>query len=312
MSAPSPDETPEPPRFDVSFEAAPGQMAEVSPLVRRLLRPNSGPFTFKGTNTYVVGRGRVAVVDPGPDDPGLLEVLLDALKGETVESILVTHTHRDHSPLARALKQATGAPILGCSPHRVARALAAGETGKLDASNDLDHAPDREMADGDVHRGAGFTLVAVATPGHAANHLSFRLEEENALFSGDHVMAWSTTIVAPPEGSMRDYLASLEKLRATGETIYWPGHGGPVTDPARYVRALIGHRKLREAAIFARLGEAERTVPELVDLIYVGLAPALKIAAALSTLAHLEDLAEGGRVACADVVRPLAAPWRRL
>jgi glyoxylase-like metal-dependent hydrolase (beta-lactamase superfamily II) len=300
----------EPPRFDASFDVEPGQLARVSPLVRRLLRPNSGPFTFKGTNTYVVGLRRVAVIDPGPDDPAMTRALLDALAGEEVTAILVTHTHRDHSPGARALKAATGAPILGCGPHRASRPSAPGESGALDASNDLDHAPDLELADGQAYRGAGFTLTAAATPGHTANHLAFRLEEERALFSGDHVMAWSTSVVAPPDGSMADYMASLDKLRAGEEIVYWPGHGGPVREPQRYVRALLGHRRQREASILARLADGPMTIAAIVDVNYAGLAPSLKGAAALSTLAHLEDLAERGLVARETPERPLAAVWR--
>jgi glyoxylase-like metal-dependent hydrolase (beta-lactamase superfamily II) len=283
----------------------------VSPLVRRILRPNASPFTFKGTNTYVVGHGEVAVIDPGPDEPGMLAELLAGLEGERVAAILVTHTHRDHSPGARALATVTGAPILGCGPHRPSRPLADGETAKLDAANDLDHRPNRELGDGEIYEGEGFSLLAVATPGQCANHLAFALPQENALFSGDHVMAWSTSIVAPPDGAMGDYMASLEKLRGREETIYWPGHGGPVSEPKRYVRALIGHRRQREASILNRLEEREMSVPEIVELNYAGLAQTLKPAAGLSSLAHLEDLAERGLVACADAARPLTAPWRR-
>ncbi|MBK9083406.1 MAG: MBL fold metallo-hydrolase [Rhizobiales bacterium] len=302
--------TPEPPRFDLSFDAEPRRLVEVSPLVRRMLQPNSGPFTFRGTNTYVVGRGDVAVIDPGPDDSGNLAALLAALAGERVRHIVVTHTHRDHSPLAAALRQATGAPIVGCAPHRAARALAEGEIARLDAANDLDYAPDAALADGEALRGDGFTLVAVATPGHTMNHLAFRLPEENALFSGDHVMAWSTSIVAPPDGSMSAYMASLDALRRRDEALYWPGHGGPVADPQRYVRALLGHRRQREAGVLARLAERAMTIPQIVELNYSGLDPRLKGAAALSTFAHVEDLVARGLVAC-DGALTLEATYRR-
>jgi glyoxylase-like metal-dependent hydrolase (beta-lactamase superfamily II) len=279
--------------FDRS-EPQPGRLEQVSPLLRRFVLPNPGPFTFSGTCAYVAGRGRVAVVDPGPGD---VQALLAALSGEEVAHIVVTHTHRDHSPAARELKRLTGAPILGCGPHRAARALHMGERNVLDASGDVDHLPDRQLADGERLDGAGFTLTAVETPGHTMNHLCFRLEEENALLSGDHVMAWSTTIVAPPDGSMTHYMASLEKLRGRMETIYWPGHGGPVADPQRFIRGLVGHRRMRESTILAEIRKAEATIPVLVARLYTGLAPGLKGAAALSVYAHLEDLVGRGLAA---------------
>lgn len=299
----------EPPRFDVAFDGAAGDLVALTPLVRRMLRPNPSPFTFRGTNTYVIGRGAVAVLDPGPEDAGGQAALLAALAGETVTHVVVTHTHRDHSPAAAALKAATGARIVGCAPHHAARALVAGETARLDAANDLDYAPDAVMGRGDALEGAGFTLRAVPTPGHTMNHLAFELVEENALFSGDHVMAWSTSIVAPPDGSMAAYMASLEALRGRADAIYWPGHGGPVREPQRYVRALLGHRRQREAAILARLGEAPRRIAELVALNYAGLDPRLTGAAALSTFAHVEDLLARGLVAC-DGAPTLEATFR--
>jgi glyoxylase-like metal-dependent hydrolase (beta-lactamase superfamily II) len=273
-----------------------GRLDAVSPLVRRLVCPNGGPFTQSGTCSYVVGHGRVAVIDPGPDNPAHHAALLAALAGETVEAILVTHTHRDHSPGARALKAATGAPIVGCGPHRAARALRGQERNLLDAAGDAEHRPDRELRDGEAVSGPGWTLGAVETPGHTMNHLAFALPEEEALFSGDHVMAWSTTIVAPPDGSMGAYMASLDRLKERGERIYWPGHGGPVRDPQRLVRALGHHRRAREAAILDRVKAGDGTVPAIVAAIYRGLDPALRGAAALSVFAHLEDLAASGRV----------------
>jgi glyoxylase-like metal-dependent hydrolase (beta-lactamase superfamily II) len=279
--------------FDLS-KPEPGRLEQVSPLVRRFVLPNPGPFTFTGTCAYVIGHGRVAVVDPGPGDAS---ALLAALGAEEVAQVVVTHTHRDHSPAARELKRLTGAPILGCGPHRAARALHMGERNQLDSSGDADHLPDREMREDDRLEGAAFTLTAVETPGHTMNHLAFRLEEENALISGDHVMAWSTTIVAPPDGSMGHYMASLEKLRSRPETIYWPGHGGPVMDPQRFLRGLIGHRRMRESTILAELRKGEAAIPEIVERLYAGLAPGLKGAAALSVYAHLEDLVERGLAA---------------
>ena len=276
---------------------ASGRVEAVSPLVRRLVCPNAGPFTQSGTCTYVVGHGRVAVIDPGPDHPEHRAALLAALDGETIAAILVTHTHRDHSPGARPLQAATGAPIVGCGPHRPARAVRGLEQGRLDAAGDADHRPDRELAEGESATGPGWTLTALATPGHTMNHLAFAFAEEDALFSGDHVMAWSTSIVAPPDGAMGPYMASLEKLRGRSETVYWPGHGGPVRDPQRFVRGLLGHRRAREAGILERVSAGERTIPGLVAALYSGLDPMLQPAAALSVFAHLEDLVERGRIA---------------
>ncbi|MDP4002021.1 MBL fold metallo-hydrolase [Methylobacterium sp. NEAU K] len=284
------------PAFEPTMPQA-GFLETVAPLIRRRVAPNGGPFTASGTCTYVVGRDRVAVIDPGPDDISHVEALLADLAGEHVEAIVVTHTHRDHSPGARLLAARTGAPIVGCAPHRPARALAAAEVAILDASADRAHAPDRVTAENDTVAGPGWTLVAVETPGHTMNHLAFALPEAQALFSGDHVMAWSTTIVAPPDGAMQAYMASLDKLRGRPETTYWPGHGGPVREPARFVRGLVGHRRQREAAIRARLSAGDARIPEIVAGIYQGIDPRLKGAAALSVLAHLEDLVGRGLVA---------------
>ncbi len=283
--------------FERGFDVTPGAVEQVSPLVRRVIAGNPGPFTFTGTCSYVVGRGQVAIVDPGPDDAAHIEALLAATAGETLTHIAVTHTHRDHSPAARALRAATGAPIVGCGPHRPARILALGEINLLDASGDKDHAPDLPMAEGDTVAGPGWTLSAVETPGHTANHLAFALPEEHALFSGDHVMGWSTTIVAPPDGSMAAYMTSLDKLRGRGETVYWPGHGGPVREPQRFVRGLLTHRRQREAAILGRLAAGDETIGAIVPKLYDGLTLALHGAAALSVFAHLEDLAARGIVA---------------
>jgi glyoxylase-like metal-dependent hydrolase (beta-lactamase superfamily II) len=281
--------------FDLDFSAPAEACEAVSPLVRRIVAGNPSPFTFKGTCSYIVGRGKVAIIDPGPDLGTHVEALLAAVRHETVTHIVVSHTHRDHSPAARAVKAATGAPIVGCGPHRAARPLAGGE--RLEASGDMDHAPDTELHEGEAVAGPGWTLTAVATPGHLANHLCFALAEENALFSADHVMGWSTSVVAPPAGSMGDYMASLAKLKGRGEEVYWPGHGGPVREPARYMRGLIRHRRQREASILARLAAGDRTIAAIVTAIYRGLSPALLGAAALSVFAHLEDLAARGIVA---------------
>jgi glyoxylase-like metal-dependent hydrolase (beta-lactamase superfamily II) len=282
--------------FSREDAAVPGRPEQLSPLIRRVLCDNPGPFTFKGTVTYIIGTGRVAIVDPGPDNADHIAAVLEAVKGETVEAILVTHTHRDHSPATPAIKAATGAPVYAEGPHRAARALNLGETNALDASGDRDFVPDVALKDGEVVSGTGWTVEAVFTPGHTANHMAFALAEENALLSGDHVMAWSTSIVAPPDGSMGDYMASLDKLRARSEDIFWPGHGGPVREPAKFMRALAHHRKLREAAILRRIGLGDTSIPDIVTAIYEGLDPRLKGAAGLSVFAHLEDLVTKGLV----------------
>ncbi|MBL8568821.1 MAG: MBL fold metallo-hydrolase [Phreatobacter sp.] len=298
---------------DIPFEredaAVPGRPEQLSPLIRRVLCDNPGPFTFKGTVTYIIGTGRVAIVDPGPDNAAHIAAVLEAVKGETVEAILVTHTHRDHSPATPAIKAATGAPVYAEGPHRAARALNLGETNALDASGDRDFVPDVALRDGEVVSGTGWTVEAVFTPGHTANHMAFALAEENTLLSGDHVMAWSTSIVAPPDGSMGDYMASLDKLRARSEDIFWPGHGGPVREPARFMRALAHHRKLREAAILRRIGLGDTSIPDIVTAIYEGLDPRLKGAAGLSVFAHLEDLVTKGLV-LTDGAPTLSAAFR--
>ena len=283
--------------FDKNFDLAAGHVDEPVPGVRRILANNPGPFTFKGTLSYIVGRGRVAIIDPGPDDPRHIAALLNAVRGETVTHIFVTHTHRDHSPAVPAVKAATGAEVLSEGPHRPARPLNIGETQRLEASNDLEFGPDRKLADGEVVSGAGWTIEAITTPGHTANHMAFALKEADVLFSGDHVMAWSTSIVAPPDGAMSDYMASLDKLARRTEGVYFPGHGGAVRDAPRFVRSYIRHRQGREASILHRLGKGPADIPTLVRAIYIGIDPRLVGAAGLSVLAHLEDLVARGAVA---------------
>lgn len=276
--------------FDTEFDPEHGQCVDVAPGVQRVTAGNTGPFTFRGTNTFLVGDRAIAVIDPGPDDPVHLEALKRAIGGRTVSHILVSHTHRDHSPAAAALKAMTGAPVLAEGPHRASRDLHIGEINPLDASADHDFMPDRTLADGARVEGEGWTLEAVATPGHTTNHLAFAMLEESILFSADHVMAWSTSIVAPPDGSMGEFMASLDKLLARSETLYLPAHGGAVTEPAAFVRGLKTHRRMRERAILDRLAKGDSTIAELVAANYRGLDPRLTDAAALSTLAHLEDL----------------------
>jgi glyoxylase-like metal-dependent hydrolase (beta-lactamase superfamily II) len=282
--------------FDKSFSLAPDQVQEVAPGVRAIAADNPGPFTFKGTISYIVGRGQVAIIDPGPDDAAHIAALLDAVRGETVTHIFVTHTHRDHSPAAAKIKAATGAQMLAQGPHRLARPLHTGEMRRLDASADLDFRPDVALADGETVSGRGWTLQAVTTPGHTANHMAFSFKEANLLFAGDHVMAWSTTIVAPPDGAMTDYMASLHKLARRSEPLYLSGHGAPVRDAPRYVQYLLRHRQAREASILHRLAKGAADIPTIVRAVYIGLDPRLVGGAALSVLAHLEELVARGAV----------------
>ncbi|MFY9623255.1 MAG: MBL fold metallo-hydrolase [Rhodoplanes sp.] len=283
--------------FDKTFDLGPGQVEEVAPGVRRLLCDNPSPFTFKGTVSYIVGRGEVAIIDPGPEDPRHIAALLDAVRNESVTHVFVTHTHVDHSPGAACVKEATGAITLAEGPHRAARPLHIGEAKRLEASADSDFRPDHALADGEIVAGKGFAIEAVATPGHTANHMAFALRGTDLLFSGDHVMAWNTSIIAPPDGAMSDYMNSLDKLLRRSERVFLPGHGGLVREAPSFVRQYIAHRHAREAAILARLRDGEADIPELVRAIYVGLDPRLVSAAGLSVLAHLEDLVARGLVA---------------
>jgi glyoxylase-like metal-dependent hydrolase (beta-lactamase superfamily II) len=301
MSAPQDDEL----IFEQPPDNASGQLTRLSPLVRRLIAPNPSPFTSTGTCSYLVGAEELAIVDPGPLDEAHIEALLRAADGARIAHILVTHTHRDHSPAAARLRDATGAPILGARPYQPRPGFAGALKG-LDSSHDLAYAPDRVLEDGAIVEGRGYTLEAVATPGHSANHLAFALTEEKALFSGDHVMAWSTSIVAPPDGSMGDYMASLDKLRARDETIFWPGHGGPVREPQRWMRALAHHRRQREASILTRIEAGDADVSQIVARVYENLNPKLVGAATLSTLAHLEALAERGLIVIEGDLGPAA------
>jgi glyoxylase-like metal-dependent hydrolase (beta-lactamase superfamily II) len=269
-----------------------GEAAEVAPLVRRLLCNNPGPFTFRGTNTWLIGRGEVAVLDPGPEDPDHLQAILRATQGERITRVLISHTHRDHSPGAAALVAATGAATLGFGPHRTP-ADAGGEGG------DHDFRPDVALPDGGVVESDSWRLTALHTPGHCANHLCFALETEQGaelLFSGDHVMSWSTTVVSPPDGDMADYMRSLAKLAGLAHRLYLPGHGPPLPDPAAFLAALAAHRREREAKVLDALRAARRaTARELVGAVYgPELDPRLVAGAARSLLAHLIKLAAEG------------------
>jgi glyoxylase-like metal-dependent hydrolase (beta-lactamase superfamily II) len=235
----------------------------------------------------------VAVIDPGPELEGHIDAILAATAGERIVAILCTHTHRDHSPAAKAVKEATGAEIVGCAP------LALFDEGpRSDAAFDESYRPDRVLTNGDRVSGEGWTLEAVATPGHTSNHLCFALPEAQALFTGDHVMGWSTTVISPPDGDMADYMASLDLLmRRTQDMVYYPAHGEPVDNPQRFVRGLAGHRKQREGQILRLLRDAARPIPAMVEKMYAGIDPRLHGAAGRSVLAHLIDLKARGIVA---------------
>ncbi len=271
---------------------------EVSPLIRRVLARNASPFSYTGTQTYIVGRGDVAVIDPGPlgDDPAHVHELIRILDGERITAIMCTHTHRDHSPAAAPLAEATRAPVIGCAP------LVLSDDGpRADAGFDPTYNPDGILADGEALTGPGWTLRAVATPGHTSNHLCFALDQEKALFTGDHVMGWSTTVVSPPDGDMAAYMASLALLMERDDAIYYPAHGKPVETPQRLVRGMMGHRKQREGQILRLLERGVELIPDMVAEMYKGIDSRLHGAAGRSVLAHLIDLRDRGVVSeCGD------------
>ena len=268
-----------------------GLTMELHPLVRRVLAPNPSPFTFTGTQTYLVGRGDVAVIDPGPSDARHIEAILAATKGETIRYITCTHTHRDHSPGAAPLKEATGAEIVGCAY------LALDDAGpRADAAFDSGYTPDRVLEDGELLSGEGWTLETVATPGHTSNHLCYALHDTGAMFTGDHIMGWSTTVIAPPDGDMKSYMESLAKLIDREETLYYPAHGEPIEKARRFTRGLMGHRKQREGQILRAIDEGLTAIPDMVQKMYKGIDPRLHGAAGRSVLAHLIDLRDRGLV----------------
>jgi glyoxylase-like metal-dependent hydrolase (beta-lactamase superfamily II) len=293
---------PSPIPFLRDFDPQYGRSVRVSPLIRRVVANNPGPFTFAGTGTYIVGQGTVAVIDPGPPDAAHLDALLDAVRGETVSHVLVTHTHRDHSPLARPFARATGAPILAAAPPAT---LARGAG---DEADDEVFVPDTVLIGGEVVSGPGWTMRALATPGHASNHMAFSLDEENAMFSGDHIMGWSTTIVAPPDGDMADYLASLRTVIAAGFQTLWPTHGGPVTDVAPFLHAYLEHRLHREAQVLGRLAAGDATIADMIPTLYAAVDRSLWPAASMSILAHLIKLVGDG-VVRADTTPTLDARY---
>jgi glyoxylase-like metal-dependent hydrolase (beta-lactamase superfamily II) len=269
-----------------------GRSDEVSPLIRRVTANNPGPFTFMGTGTYIVGRGEVAVIDPGPDMAEHLEAIRAAIPGERVSHILVTHHHLDHSPLARPLSEITGAKVWG----RAVRTPVVEDAVKLEAG--YDHfVPDVPLAGGEVIEGAGWTFEAVHTPGHTSNHICYALREENALFSGDHIMGWSTTVVTPPDGNMGDYMRSLERVRERGFSTLWPTHGPPIREVEPFLDAYAAHRRDRERQILDRLAAGDTRIKAIVPTIYAAVDARLYPAAAHSVLAHMIELVKSGQVA---------------
>jgi glyoxylase-like metal-dependent hydrolase (beta-lactamase superfamily II) len=283
--------------FNRDFALKPGVVDEVRPGVRRVLCDNPSPFTFTGTVSYIVGRGKVAIIDPGPDNEAHATALLNAVSGETVTHILVTHTHRDHSPNTARIKAATGAVVYAEGPHRASRPRFESEKHNPESGADREFKPDIAVHDGDAIEGSGWTLQAIATPGHTANHLAFAWPDRKFCFVGDHVMGWSTSIVAPPDGSMIDYMASLDRLGRREEDLYFSGHGPEIPEGRRYVRFLVRHRLAREASILHRLAKGAADIPTIVRAIYIGIDPRLTGAAGYSVLAHLEDLVGRGVVA---------------
>ena len=279
------------PPFDLA-DLPTGVAMPLSSLVARVLAPNPSPFTFTGTQTYVVGSSDVAVIDPGPDEADHLAALMAAIAGRQVVAIVCTHTHRDHSPAARPLSEMTGAPVIGCAP------LTLDDDGpRADAAFDAAYRPDRVLADGERLAGDGWTLEAVATPGHTSNHLCFALVEEQALFTGDHVMGWSTSVISPPDGDMADYMRSMQRLLEREDAVYYPAHGEPIDNPQRLVRGMMGHRKQREGQILRFLERnGDSIIPDMVAEMYKGVDPRLHPAAGRSVLAHLIDLDQRGIV----------------
>lgn len=285
--------------FNRVFDCEYGVMVEVSPMVRRIVANNPGPYTFKGTGTYVIGKGEVAVIDPGPNDARHVDALLAALGSEKITHQLITHTHIDHSPAAGLLAARTDAMTYGFGPHGSGRHA---QGFVVEAGADHDFIPDIEVRDGSVIQGDGWTIDCIHTPGHTSNHLCFYLREENALFPGDHVMGWSTTVVSPPDGDMAKYLASLRMLSKRNDEVYYPTHGAPIYNPQKYVRAIVVHRKLREAQILECLDKKVSTIPEMVIRMYKGLDQRLIVAAQHSIFSHIIDLANRGIIVTNDKI----------
>lgn len=276
---------------DIEFEY--GKVQQVSPLIRRVIANNPGPFTYMGTGTYIVGKGNVGIIDPGPLDDDHIASLLAVLDGETITHQIITHTHRDHSPAAAPMKEKTAAPTYGYGPHHGNM-----KAPKVEEGGDWDFRPDHVVQDGDVVEGNGWTLEAVHTPGHTSNHLCFNLKEENALFTGDHVMGWSTSVISPPDGDMAHYMHSLRKVLDRDDSVFWPTHGPPIRDPKPFVQSFLDHRARREEQIRQCIADGQNTIAEMVPIIYINADKRLYPAAGRSVLSHLIQMQDEERVRC--------------
>lgn len=287
-------------RRELTFEY--GQADRLSPRIRRVIANNPSPFTLHGTGTYIVGTGRVAVIDPGPDDAAHTDAILAATAGETITHILVTHTHKDHSPGCVRLQQRCDAQTFGFGPHGPGRAQAVGEATEGEEGVDRDFAPDIRVRHGQIVKGDGWSVECVHTPGHTSNHLCFQLREERALFTGDHIMGWSTSIIVPPDGDMRAYMDSLDLLLERDDAVYWPTHGPAITDTHAYVRAFITHRQEREQQILACVTRGIHRIVEMVPTMYTDIPETMYPKAAQSVFAHVLHLLDR------DLLRTSGAP----
>ncbi len=288
---------------DMTFDY--GKVDQVSPMIRRVVANNPGPFTYLGTGTYIVGHGQVAVIDPGPDLPEHLDAILAATKGETVKAILVTHNHADHSPLARPLAEATGAVTYGCPMAHPPGEMAV----KVEDEHDAGFVAAVTVCGGGTIAGPGWTFEAIPTPGHTSNHICYALTEENALFCGDHIMGWSTTVIVPPDGDMGDYYESLRIIRQRNFSTLWPTHGPPITDPGPFIDAYLAHRRSREDQILAQLAKGRTKITDMVPEMYAAVDKRLHPAAAQSVLAHMLHLVGSGRVVSGDAAPGLCSAY---
>ena len=285
--------------FNLDFECEYGVMVQLSPLVRRIVANNPGPYTYKGTGTYIVGTGKVAVIDPGPYDRNHVDAMLYALKGEEITHQFITHTHKDHSPAAELVKALTGAKTYGFGPHGTGK-YSQGFT--VEAGGDMEFIPDITIKDGQLINGGDWTFESIHTPGHTSNHVCFHLVEENVLFPGDHVMGWSTTVVSPPDGNMTEYMDSLRKLSERNDHLYYPTHGAPIINPQKFVRGILVHRKMRESQILDCLEKNISTISMMVEHMYKGLDHRLIGAAKHSIFAHLIDMSSRGIIESQDQI----------
>lgn len=281
-------------KLSTAFDPQTGERVEIGAAIARVSAPNGSAFTFTGTNSFVLGEARVLVVDPGPDDERHLNALLKAIGARQVEAILLTHTHKDHSALARKLRATTGAPLWFGGMHRLSRPARRFERASVERDSDWTLAPDRTLRDGERFAAAGMAIDVYGTPGHCANHLCFGIVGTPYLLTGDHVMGWNTTLVPVPDGSMADYLASLEKIIAAPYSRYLPAHGGPIADGRSHARALLGHRQMRNAQILEAVAGGVHSLGALRRRIYPALSPALAAAASMTLRAHVEYLAARG------------------